>query len=88
MPLDFVECADNFENFDGVYPDNVQVVAVFASMLTQWRYGGDRVTGLDHSNIEFVYRVRKVKPEDEEEVFDLFLIMEQAALRAIRGKGG
>lgn len=86
LPVDLLEDADDF-SFDGaVYQDNALPVSIFTDMLTQWRTGGmGGMTGLDYNALRFVMvDIRKVPPEDIEDVFDCIRIMESAALRRMR----
>ena len=69
-----------------VFPDNVQIVAVFDAMMTQWRESMSGVRGLIYEALPVVLRMKGVKGEDEEEVFDGIQIMERAALAKIREK--
>lgn len=87
LPLDLIQESENFRGAeDGIYPDNIQPVAIFADMLTQWRVGMNGATGLDYNALPVVMRFRGVKMADREDVFECVKIMESAALKAMRDK--
>lgn len=87
LPLELVQESENFSHAtEGVYPDNWMTVRVFTDLLTQWRMGYSGPVGLDYGAIPVVFRIRKVKPDDREHVFDGIRVMERAALGALRTK--
>lgn len=85
LPVDLLTESENFrDEGDGVFPDNATAALVFSDMLTQWLVGPGGAYGLNYEVLPFVYRTRKIKRADQEEVFDCFQIMEQAAIVAIK----
>ena len=86
MPVGLVMEADEFQEVEGVYPDNWQVYKVFNYMATQWRVGVNGASGLVYSSLDFVFRIMKVATEEEEEIFSLLRIMEMAALESMGKK--
>jgi len=88
LPLDLISESESFQHAEGIYPDNAQIVSVFSSMLTQWIMGPAGPVGLNYVPLDRVFRSCRVKPEDEDEVFSLFQVMERAALKSIREMRG
>jgi len=52
--------------------------------MTQWRMGPVGAIGLDHNVLPMWMRVRKIAPEDEEDVLEGIKVMERSALKAMR----
>jgi hypothetical protein len=73
--------ANDFE----VWPDHVQAVEVFASLLTQWRLGQKGVIGLDYAAIPAVLEMKRVGRDDWPELFDQIRVMENEAVKVING---
>jgi hypothetical protein len=87
LPADILGEAEQFRQSDGIYPDNAQIVEIFSCMMTQWRIGPNgKPSGLDYKALETPMRIKRVKPEDEEDVFDGLRVMELAALKTMREK--
>ena len=84
LPTFLLEESETYAAADGIYSDLKLTVDVFASMLTQWRFGPCGPTGLDYSALPVVLRLRRVPTADRGEVFDGLQIMERAALTAIQ----
>jgi len=86
LPVDLIAEAEEFRNYDGIYPDNIQTVEVFAGMITQWIMGPTGPVGINYVPLDRVMRSCKVVPSDEDEVFWGFQVMERAALKTIRAR--
>lgn len=85
LPADLISDSETFRHSgNGIYPDNVQTVDVFRGMLTQWIMGPAGPVGLNYVPLDRVMRSRGVAPENENDVFEGFQIMERAALESIR----
>jgi hypothetical protein len=85
LPVDILTEAEGFGCADdGIFPDNMQTVKVFSDMLTQWRVGPGGIVGLDYGVIPIIFRIRKIRREDREEIFDGLTVMERAAMDSIR----
>lgn len=83
-----IQQAENFRhNDEGIFPDNWQTVKLFSDVATQWRAGPAGVIGLDHNVLPMWMKVRKIGPEDEEDILEGIKIMERAALRSLRERG-
>ena len=80
IPAEFLEEAEGFEEFEGIYPDNWKVANIFSDMATQWNVGMNGAVGLVYESLNFVFRVRKVEADEEGEIFSLLKIMERAVL--------
>lgn len=88
LPVDVVAESETYRAIDGIYPDNIQSVAIFMDMLTQWRVGPGGATGLDYAALPVVMKLRKVPKSDTSEIFDNIQIMERAALKGLREMRG
>jgi hypothetical protein len=84
LPADLVEESETYQACDGIYPDNLPTVSVFLDMLTQWRVGAGGATGLDYTALPVVMRIREVRRENRQEIFDGIQVMERAALKGLR----
>lgn len=68
-----------------VWPENLPTVNAFIALGTQWRSGMTGPTGLDYSAIPVVLRLTAVPRSAWGEMFHDLRLMEEAALRAMRG---
>lgn len=86
MPVELVAQSENFKKSEEVeiYPDNAQTVALFIDMMTQWRVGVNGATGLDYNVLPGLFKIRRVKKKNREELFDGIQVMERAALGAMK----
>lgn len=87
IPADVMKMAEGFGDDElMVYPDNEQIYRIFGDMITQWRVGAAGAIGLVYEALPTVFRIRRVKRADEEDVFNCLQIMERAALEKMRDK--
>jgi hypothetical protein len=72
-----------------IWPDNVDAVAIFERMTTQWIYAGLTGTpvGLRQELLPFRLRLQRVPRDRWPDVMDDVLVMERAALGAMRTQG-
>lgn len=68
-----------------VWPENLQAVNVLVAMDTQWRVGFSGATGLDYSALPFVLQMAGVPRSKWAEMFEDIRLMEDAALKTMRG---
>tara|TARA_R110002110_G_scaffold415849_1_gene657899 strand:+ start:95794 stop:96003 length:210 start_codon:yes stop_codon:yes gene_type:complete len=64
-----------------VLPDNVEIVAAFIDISTQWRTSFSGITGLDYNAIESLYRMKKKKIKKR--ILNGILVMEKAVLNEL-----
>ena len=83
LPRKLVEKMEGFRPVE-IWPDQVEVVNLFSSVLTQWRMGPTGPVGLDYSAVETVMRMRMIPARERGPLFDDLRIMERAALTAMR----
>ena len=83
LPRKIVEKMEGFRPAE-IWPDQVEVVNLFSSVLTQWRMGPTGPVGLDYAGVEAVMRMRMVPAKERGAMLDDLRIMERAALAAIR----
>lgn len=83
LPRKLVEKMEGFRPVE-IWPDQVPVVNLFSSVLTQWRMGPSGPVGLDYAGVEAVMRMRMVPAKERGQMLDDLRIMERAALAAIR----
>ena len=88
LPLDLLSESETFAQADGIYPDNLDAVAVFADLLTQWRWGPAGPTGLDYTALSVVLDLRDIASSDRASIFDGVKVMEREALATIREQRG
>lgn len=69
------------ERDDGIWPDHIAAVQVFAAMLTQWRWTQGSVTGLDYSAIPVVFELYGIA--DRAEVFDELRVLENEGIKEL-----
>lgn len=67
-----------------LWPENVESIALFMRVQTQWRTGQAGPTGLDYAGVHAAMRLMRVRCSLE--FFDDLQAMETAALRAMRSK--
>ena len=84
LPEELLAESETLKIADGMYPDTVQAVGIFADMMTQWRFGAAGPTGLDYTALPIVLDMRQVERTAWSEIFDDVRIMERAALKAMR----
>jgi len=85
LPAELLGEAESFRHSDGIYPDNAQTVDIFSCMMTQWKIAPNgKPSGLDYNALETTMRIKRVKFEDENDVFDGIRVMELAALQTLR----
>lgn len=85
LPVELLHEADAYQGpGQGIYPDNVQAVALFSDLLTQWRVGMSGAIGIDYSALPVVMRIRAIDIDDCQELFECLQIMERAALSHMR----
>lgn len=65
------------------FPDNVQIVAVFDSMGTQWHEGMNGPRGLRYEALPHVPVIRRLTDDEYDDVFNGLQIMERAALKRL-----
>ncbi|CAJ0740814.1 DUF1799 domain-containing protein [Ralstonia mannitolilytica] len=68
-----------------IWPENVEIVDVFAHLHTQWRMGARGPIGLDYTAIPAVLQLLQVPADRHAEVFAGIRIMEHAALAEMNG---
>lgn len=68
-----------------VWPDNVEIVDVFAHLYTQWRIGARGPIGLDYTAIPAVLQLLQIPANRHAEVFAGIRIMENTALAEMNG---
>lgn len=66
-----------------VWPDVWPALQIFVSLSTQWRVGAGGCTGLDYLAVPMVLRMRRVKRDDWEPIFDDLRVMEDEALKTM-----
>jgi hypothetical protein len=67
-----------------VWPDNLDAVNVFISMVTQWRPSFGGVIGLDYAALPAVLDLLNIGRKKRPAVFDEIRVMEDAALQVMR----
>ena len=76
------------DDFDGgvleVWPENWPAVSLFMDCATQWRVSMSGAYGLDYQAVKAVMDIRGISGADAAAVFDDILILESAALNAMR----
>jgi len=75
VPAEWLEEADP----EGVWPENVPAVELFAAMQTQWRCGPVGAIGLDYGVLDWTAE-RSGLPQVTREVFQDLQVMETEAL--------
>lgn len=63
-----------------VWPENVEIVAIFRDMGTQWNVGFNGRTGLQYPAIFVPLRLRRIPRDRWEGIWDGVRIMERAVL--------
>ncbi len=69
-----------------VWPENWRVVALFATLWTQWAVGMGGATGLRYEAVYPLLDRQYSDPDEWDQAFDDVRVMEAAALRAMREK--
>lgn len=69
-----------------VFEDNLLPARVFQRMGTQWTVDSGAQIGLRYEALPIVMRYSKVKPEEEEQVFEDVQAMEDEAIRVFTEK--
>lgn len=81
--LDAIEQADEFE----IWPENVEPLALFQTLGTQWHHGHAGPIGMNYPGVLAALQFMRVEPTPE--LFEQIQTMERAALEALReGKNG
>ena len=83
LPRKIVEKMEGFRPVE-IWPDQVPVVNLFSSVLTQWRMGPSGPVGLDYAGVEATMRMKMVPAKERGQMLDDLRIMERAALAAMR----
>ena len=83
LPRKLVEKMEGFRPVE-IWPDQVPVVNLFSSVLTQWRMGPTGPVGLDYAGVEATMRMKMVPSKERGAMLDDLRVMERAALAAIR----
>lgn len=84
MGLTTADVADQFDI--EVLPDNLDSVALFTDVMTQWRMGPAGPIGLDYAALESVMRIRRIPRGEREQLLEDVRVMESAALDWIWSK--
>lgn len=69
-----------------IWPDNLDSINTFVSMLTQWRVGPNGAVGLDYGVLPAVLRLNGIEEDRHQALFSDVRVLEDEALRTIRGK--
>lgn len=66
-----------------IWPDNWDVIGLFAALNTQWRVGFSGATGLDYGVLPSVLRMRGIPRARWPDLFDDLRVLEAEALTAM-----
>ena len=77
---------EDYEEEAEVWPENWRVVALFATLRTQWQTGMGGATGLRYEAVYPLLDRQYSDPDEWDQAFDDIRVMEAAALRAMREK--
>lgn len=88
LPEDAFTSKPEEDEFEGIWPENLDSVAVFLCCQTQWRrtfgpMGGMVWNGLDYTGVVTVIRMHGHRGERAREIFGDVQIMEAAALETL-----
>lgn len=67
-----------------IWPENLLPMQVFQAMGTQWRMGFNGLVGLDYNVLPMMIKQLGVPKKERKRVFSDVMVMERAALRAMR----
>lgn len=67
-----------------VWPDNLQAVNIFVTVMTQWRVGAHGATGLDYNVVYHKMDRMGLTPSEYDDIELDVRLMEDAALETIR----